>query len=96
MELIEHLRRLRTNNNLERIMKAIRHPIQVVGSSPDGESAMIWSELGSDMLPRQNGELKPQGIEQIREAIIQEIAATAECSSRGITRERVVKCKSKA
>ena len=95
MKLIEWLHRLRTNNNLERIMKAIRHPIQVVGSSPDGESAMIWSELGSGILARQNEGLKPQEIENIHEAIIQEIAATTECSFRGITRERAVKRKIK-
>ena len=39
--------------------------------------------------------LKPRKIEQIREAIIQEIAATTECASRGITRERAVKRKIK-
>ena len=39
--------------------------------------------------------LKPQEIEYIREAIIQEIAATTAWSSRGITRERAVKRKIK-
>lgn len=37
----EHWSRLRTNNGLERIMKEIRHRTRVVGSFPDGYSAMM-------------------------------------------------------
>ena len=37
----EHWSRLRTNNGLERIMKEIRRRTRVVGSFPDGYSAMI-------------------------------------------------------
>ena len=95
MKLIEWLHRLRTNNGLERIVKEIRHHARVVGCFPDGESAMIWSELGSGILARQNEGLNPQEIENIHEAIIQEIAATTECSFREITRERAVKRKIK-
>ena len=41
MKLIEWLHRLRTNNGLERIMKEIRRRTRVVGSFPDGYSAMM-------------------------------------------------------
>ena len=37
----EHWSRLRTNNGLERIMKEIRRRTRVVGSFPDGNSAML-------------------------------------------------------
>ena len=37
----EHWSRLRTNNGLERIMKEIRCRTRVVGSFPDGYSAMM-------------------------------------------------------
>ena len=37
----EHWSRLRTNNGLERIMKEIRRRTRVVGSFPDGHSAMM-------------------------------------------------------
>ena len=37
----EHWRRLRTNNGLERIMKEIRRRTRVVGSFPEGYSAMM-------------------------------------------------------
>ena len=37
----EHWTRLRTNNGLERIMKEIRRRTRVVGSFPDGYSAMM-------------------------------------------------------
>ena len=37
----EHWRRIRTNNPLERIMKEIRRRTRIVGSFPDGESALI-------------------------------------------------------
>ena len=37
----EHWRKIRTNNGLERIMKEIRRRTRVVGSFPDGYSAMI-------------------------------------------------------
>jgi len=33
----EHWRRIRTNNPLERIMRAIRWRIRVVGAFPDGQ-----------------------------------------------------------
>ena len=36
-----HWRHLRTNNPLERIMKEIRRRTRVVGSFPDGESALM-------------------------------------------------------
>lgn len=36
----EHWRRIRTNNPLERIMREIRRRTRVVGSFPDGESAL--------------------------------------------------------
>ena len=37
----EHWRRIRTNNPLERIMKEIRRRSNVVGSFPDGNSALM-------------------------------------------------------
>lgn len=37
----EHWRRIRTNNPLERIMKEIRRRANVVGSFPDGQSALM-------------------------------------------------------
>ena len=37
----EHWRKIRTNNGLERIMKEIRRRTRVVGSFPDGYSAMM-------------------------------------------------------
>ena len=37
----EHWSRLRTNNGLERIMKEVRRRTRVVGSFPDGYSAMM-------------------------------------------------------
>jgi transposase-like protein len=37
----KHWRKLRTNNMLERIMKAIRRRTRVVGSFPDGNSALM-------------------------------------------------------
>ena len=37
----EHWRRIRTNNPLERIMREIRRRTNVVGSFPDGESALM-------------------------------------------------------
>ena len=38
---IEHWRRIRTNNPLERIMREIRRRTRVVGNFPDGESALM-------------------------------------------------------
>ena len=37
----EHWRQLRTNNPLERILREIRRRTRVVGSFPDGESAVM-------------------------------------------------------
>ena len=37
----EHWRKIRTNNGLERIMKKIRRRTRVVGSFPDGYSAIM-------------------------------------------------------
>ncbi len=37
----EHWRSLRTNNPLERIIKEIRRRTRVVGSFPDGQSALM-------------------------------------------------------
>ena len=37
----EYWSRLRTNNGLERIMKEIRRRTRVVGSFPDGKSALM-------------------------------------------------------
>ena len=37
----EHWRKIRTNNPLERIMKEIRRRTRVVGSFPDGNSALM-------------------------------------------------------
>ena len=37
----EHWRRIRTNNPLERIMREIRRRTRVVGSFPDGQSALM-------------------------------------------------------
>lgn len=37
----EHWRRIRTNNPLERVMKEIRRRVGVVGSFPDGNSALM-------------------------------------------------------
>jgi transposase-like protein len=36
-----HWRRIQTNNALERIMREIRRRTKVVGTSPDGESALM-------------------------------------------------------
>ena len=38
---VEHWKRIRTNNTLERIMKEIRRRTRVIGSFPDGESASM-------------------------------------------------------
>ena len=38
---VEHWKRIRTNNGLERIMKEIRRRTRVIGSFPDGESALM-------------------------------------------------------
>lgn len=38
---VEHWRRIRTNNPLERIMREIRRRTRVVGNFPDGESALM-------------------------------------------------------
>jgi transposase-like protein len=37
----EHWTRIRTNNGIERIMKEIRRRTRVVGSFPDGNSALM-------------------------------------------------------
>ena len=37
----EHWRQIRTNNPLERLMKEIRRRTRVVGSFPDGKSALM-------------------------------------------------------
>ena len=39
----QHWRRIRTNNPLERLMKEIRRRTRVVGSFPDGESALMMA-----------------------------------------------------
>jgi len=38
---VEHWKRIRTNNGLERIMREIRRRTRVIGSFPDGESALM-------------------------------------------------------
>jgi transposase-like protein len=38
---VEHWKRIRTNNGLERIIKEIRRRTRVVGAFPDGESALM-------------------------------------------------------
>lgn len=38
---VEHWKRIRTNNGLERIMKEIRRRTRVIGAFPDGESALM-------------------------------------------------------
>ncbi len=38
---MEHWRRIRTNNPLERIMREIRRRTRVVGPFPDGNSALM-------------------------------------------------------
>ena len=38
---VEHWKRIRTNNGLERIMKEIRRRTRVVGAFPDGDSALM-------------------------------------------------------
>lgn len=38
---VEHWKRIRTNNGLERIMKEIRRRTRVVGAFPYGESALM-------------------------------------------------------
>ena len=38
---MEHWRRIRTNNPLERIMREIRRRTRVVGAFPDGQSALM-------------------------------------------------------
>lgn len=38
---VEHWKRIRTNNGLERIMKEIRRRTRVVGAFPDGQSALM-------------------------------------------------------
>jgi len=37
----EHWTRIRTNNGLERLMREIRRRTRVVGSFPDGQSALM-------------------------------------------------------
>ena len=39
----EHWRQLRTNNPLERLLREIRRRTRVIGSFPDGESAVMLS-----------------------------------------------------
>jgi len=39
---VEHWKRIRTNNGLERIMKEIRRRTRVVGAFPDGNSALMF------------------------------------------------------
>jgi len=39
--LLKHWKRIRTNNGFERIMKEIRGRTGVIGSFPDGESALM-------------------------------------------------------
>ena len=58
----EHWRKIRTNNGLERIMKEIRRRTRVVGSFPDGYSAMMlvganfYDQMGNPSISRlQNG-----------------------------------------
>jgi putative transposase len=69
---VEHWKRIRTNNGLERIMKEIRRRTRVVGAFPDGESALmlvaarlrhiagsVWSEkmyLNMELLNDRNSE----------------------------------------
>ncbi|MBQ7249226.1 MAG: transposase, partial [Deltaproteobacteria bacterium] len=38
---VEHWRRLRTNNGLERVNREIRRRTRVVGCFPDGQSALM-------------------------------------------------------
>ena len=40
---MEHWRRIRTNNPLERIIREIRRRMRVVGSFPDGHPALMLS-----------------------------------------------------
>ena len=42
----EHWRRIRTNNPLERILREIRRRTRVVGSFPDGQSALNLAAAG--------------------------------------------------
>lgn len=37
----EHWRRIRTNNAIKRLNREIRHRTRVVGTFPDGESALM-------------------------------------------------------
>ncbi len=41
----QHRRQLRTNNPLERIMREIRRRTRVVGSFPDGHSALMLAQV---------------------------------------------------
>lgn len=51
----EHLRRLRTNNPLERLMREIRRQTRVAGAFPDGKSALMLVAGGYGMWPRSDG-----------------------------------------
>jgi len=48
--LLKHWKRIRTNNGLERIMKEIRRRTRVIGSFPDGESALMLVAPSCDMV----------------------------------------------
>lgn len=42
----EHWRRIRTNNGIERINREIRRRARVVGTFPDGNSALMLATAG--------------------------------------------------
>ena len=43
----KHHRQIRTNNMLERVMREIRRRTRVVGSSPDGRSALMLATIAA-------------------------------------------------
>ena len=56
----EHWRRIRTNNPLERILREIRRRTRVVGSFPDGQSALNLAAARLRHVQARNGQ--PRGI----------------------------------
>jgi putative transposase len=70
----EHWRHLHTNNPLERIMREIRRRTRVVGSFPDGESALM---LVAARLRHVAGTRMYMSMERFNEGIEEKVLATA-------------------
>ena len=54
----EHWTRIRTNNVIERLNREIRRRTRVVGSFPDGNSALCWSVPDFAMWPEPSGAIR--------------------------------------